>query len=136
MDVSELVGGLDLANGAHSMVSAKLQLERVALLFGGVAKELNEVGIPHVEPKYSEVMGFHVVTGVDVSMYRVLEGPAKKLSDGADTVTAIVGDLDALSVTLRELSDILGVVGDAMSGLGQRLSSSGGAVRTLVGGID
>lgn len=122
-----------LAGGAQTMSSAKEQLDRAAGLLGGVAKELNDIGIPKVEPTFTKVAGFNVVTGVDIGSSKPLEGPARKLSDGAATVSGVAGDLDSLSGTLRELSDILGTVGEALSGLGQRLAGSGGSVQGLLG---
>lgn len=123
-----------LATGAKTMGSAKGQLDKAAKLLNGIADELGGIGIPSIEPTYREIAGFKVVSGVDIGSTKLLDGPAKKLAEGAATVSGVAGDLDSLAGTLDELSDILGTVGDALSGLGQRLSGSGGQVRTLLGG--
>lgn len=121
-----------LANGATTLGTAKDQLNRAAELLSGVAKDFTGIGIPTVEPTYTKVAGFNVVSGVDVGSTKPLEGPAKRLSEGAETVSGVAGDLDSLSGSLRELSDILGTVGEALSGLGTRLADSGGTVKSLV----
>ncbi|MGH3736752.1 MAG: hypothetical protein ACRDT6_14250 [Micromonosporaceae bacterium] len=122
-----------LANGATTLTAAKDQLTKAAELLSGVASDFTAIAVPTVEPTFTKVAGLSVVSGVDVGSSKPLEGPAKRLSEGAKTVTGVAGDMDSLSGSLRELSDILGTVGEALQGLGTRLDESGGSVRSLVG---
>lgn len=121
-----------LANGATTLGTTKDQLTKAAELLAGVAKDFTGIGIPTVEPTFTKVAGFNVVSGVDIGSSTPLAGPAKRLTESAQTVTGVAGELDSLSGSLRELSDILGTVGEALSGLGTRLNDSGGTVRSLV----
>jgi len=103
-------------------------------LSGGaaVSTQLGDIDIPDMVPTYTKIAGFDVISGIDVTRNRLLGGPAQSLNEGAQTVTAVAGNLDTLSASLRELSDILGSVGEALDGLGERLASSGQTVRTLM----
>jgi hypothetical protein len=121
-----------LAGGADVMSAAKDQLAKAAGLLSGLAGELHDIGIPSIEPKYTKVAGINVISGVDVASHKLLEGPAKTLTEGADTVNGVAGNLGLLTGSMRELSDILGSVGAALAGLGEKLSGSGASVRTLL----
>lgn len=73
-----------------------------------------------------------VISRLDFGTNKLLEGPARSLSEGAQTVTGVAGNLDLLSGSLREIADILGKVGDALNGLGDKLSTSGHSVAGLM----
>lgn len=122
-----------LVGGADVMASTREQLGRAAGMLTGVATQLDEIDIPEVSAKYSHIAGFDVITGLEFGSNKLLGGPAQSLAEGAQTVTAVAGNLDLLSTALRELSDILGSVGEALDGLGERLTSSGTSVRGLLG---
>jgi len=122
-----------LTGGADVMGSAKEQLAKAAGLLSGLAGELNDIGVPSVEPKYTKVAGINLISGLDIGTHKLLEGPARTMTESADTVNGVADNLGLLTGSMRELSDILGAVGEALSGLGQKLSESGGSVRTLLG---
>lgn len=122
-----------LTGGADVMTSTRDQLGHAAGMLSGVAAQLDEIDIPDLAPTYTRIAGFDVISGLDVTRNKPLGGPARSLAEGAQTVTAVAGNLDMLSTSLRELSDILGSVGEALDALGERLASSGQTVRTLIG---
>jgi hypothetical protein len=70
--------------------------------------------------------------GAAARMHQLLVGPARSLNEGAQTVTGVAGNLDLLSGSLREISEILGAVGDAVNGLGEKLASSGHSVAGML----
>jgi methyl-accepting chemotaxis protein len=100
-----------LSGGANIMVNTKEELGKAAGLLAGVANELNEI---------------------DILGNKLLAGPAQSLSEGAQTVTGVAGNLDQLSGAMREISDILQNVGEALHGLGTKLSDSGNHVAGLM----
>lgn len=122
-----------LTGGADIMTSTRDQLGEAAGMLSGVASQLDAINIPDIAPTYTKIAGFDVISGLDVTSNRLLGGPATSLNEGAQTVTAVAGNLDLLSGALRELSEILGSVGEALDGLGERLTSSGTSVRGLLG---
>ena len=121
-----------LSGGADVMTSTRDQLGKAAGMLAAVSTQLGDIDIPDMVPTYTKIAGFDVISGIDVTRNRLLGGPAQSLNEGAQTVTAVAGNLDTLSASLRELSDILGSVGEALDGLGERLASSGQTVRTLM----
>jgi len=100
-----------LSNGAGIMASTKEELGKAAGLLAGVADELNEI---------------------DILGNKLLAGPARSLSEGAQTVTGVAGNLDLISGSMREIADILKSVGEALNGLGTKLSDSGNHVAGLM----
>ncbi|HTK61381.1 MAG TPA: hypothetical protein VL595_03360 [Pseudonocardia sp.] len=100
-----------LSNGAGIMADTKEELGKAAGLLAGVANELDEI---------------------DILGNKLLAGPARSLSEGAQTVTGVAQNLDRISGSMREISDILQSVGEALNGLGSRLSDSGNHVAGLM----
>ncbi|MBV9313308.1 MAG: hypothetical protein JO100_06065 [Pseudonocardia sp.] len=121
-----------LSGGADIMVSTKEQLGSAAAMLSGVAAQLESIDIPSIAPKFTSIAGMNVISGLDFGSNKLLEGPARSLSEGAATVTGVAGNLDRLSSSLREISDILGSVGQALNGLGDKLASSGNSVTGML----
>ncbi len=97
-----------LSSGADTMTSAKDKLGGAAGMLAGLAKDLDR--IPAVG-----------------------DAAAKKLNDGSGMIGGVADELENLAATMRDLSGILTNVGEALNGLGGKLSESGGSVKTLVG---
>ncbi len=116
------------------MVAAKDQLARRAgWLLAGLAGQLDDVTTPVFNPKFTKVAGFNVISGVDIGSEKLLDGPARTITESPSTITGIAGNLELLSASMREVSDILGTVGAALAGLGERLSGTGKSVSSLAG---
>ena len=98
-----------LASGADTMGSAKDKLDDAAGMLSGLARD------------------FDKIPGIG-------DAAAKKLSDGSGMVGGVASELDNLAANMRDLSGILSSVGEALKGLGGKLTESGGSVKTLVGG--
>ena len=67
-----------LVGGADVMGAAKDQLAKAAGLLSGLAVELNDIGVPSIEPKYTKVAGVNVISGVDIGSHKLLEGRPRR----------------------------------------------------------
>lgn len=125
-----------LGRGAEALSGMTDQLGSAATMLSGVADDVGKVGIPSFEAKYTDVVGFRGISGVEIETSRILEGPAEKLKSGADSVTDVTSNLGSLAEDLTQLAAVMGTIGQALDGLGERLGSSGQQIRGLTGGPD
>lgn len=133
--------GDDESSGAHAVVNhgANLlggvteQLNGAVALLSGVADDVGKIGIPSFEPKFSEVLGFKVISGVEMDINPMLTGPAEKLKAGVDTVGGATESLNGLAEDLAKLAGALTSIGRALDGLGDGLEGSGSTIRGLMG---
>jgi hypothetical protein len=97
-----------LIGSAGTMNAAKDRLKDAAGMLSGLAGELDKI------------------PGIG-------DAAAKKLNDGSGQIGGVATEVESLAGNLQDLSDILGTVGDALKGLGTKLTESGGSVKTLLG---
>jgi hypothetical protein len=96
-----------LAGSANTMHAAKDRLMEASGMLSGPAGELDKI------------------PGIG-------DAAAKKLTDGSGQVGGVATEIERLAGNLQDLSGILATVGDALKGLGTKLSESGGSVKTLL----
>ncbi|MEI8412072.1 MULTISPECIES: hypothetical protein [unclassified Kribbella] len=96
-----------LAGSANTMHAAKDKLTDAAGMLAGLAGELDKI------------------PGIG-------DAAAKKLNDGSGQIGGVATEIESLAGNLQDLSGILATVGDALKGLGTKLSESGGSVKTLL----
>ncbi|WP_432943936.1 hypothetical protein ACQPXM_01510 [Kribbella sp. CA-253562] len=96
-----------LAGSATTMHAAKDRLKDAAGMLSGLAGELDKI------------------PGIG-------DAAAKRLNDGSGQVSGVATEVESLAGNLQDLSGILASVGEALSGLGSKLSESGGTVKTLL----
>lgn len=125
-----------LSRGSGALTSMTDQLSGAASAIAEVADDVGKVGIPSFEAKYTEVVGFRVISGVEMDTNPILKGPADKLKAGADTVTDVTGNITELAADLAQLAGVMAAIGGALDGLGERLGSSGNQIRGLMGAPD
>ena len=97
-----------LAGSAGTMNAAKDKLHDAAGMLAGLAGELDKI------------------PGIG-------DAAAKKLNDGSGQIGGVATEVEALAGNLQDLSGILATVGEALNGLGTKLTESGGSVKTLLG---
>lgn len=125
-----------LDRGSGALTAMTSQLSGAAAAITEVADDVAKVGIPSFEAKYTEVVGFRVISGVEMETNPILKGPATKLKSGADTVTEVTGNIAELADDLAKLAGVMAAIGGALDGLGERLGSSGNQIRGLMGAPD
>lgn len=97
-----------LSGSAGTMHAAKDRLQDAAGMLAGLAGELDKI------------------PGIG-------DAAAKKLNDGSGQIGGVATEIESLAGNLQDLSGILATVGEALNGLGAKLTESGGSVRTLLG---
>ncbi|GAA0572851.1 hypothetical protein HPO96_17755 [Kribbella sandramycini] len=96
-----------LTGSAKTMSSAKDRLQDAAGMLAGLAGELDKI------------------PGIG-------DAAARRLNDGSGQIGGVATEIESLAGNLADLSGILGTVGDALKGLGEKLTESGGSVKTLM----
>ncbi len=92
---------------------------------------IDNIKIPSIEPNYSEVMGFKVVTGIDFGHTSLTDGAADQLRDGAQRLATIATDLGEVAQKLHGLGGVFGDVGGDLDKVGHHLTKSGATLRGL-----
>jgi hypothetical protein len=96
-----------LTGSAGTMNAAKDQLHGAAGMLSGLAGELDKI------------------PGIG-------DAAAKKLNEGSGQIGGVATEIESLAGNLQDLSDILATVGDALKGLGTKLTDSGSSVQSLL----
>jgi hypothetical protein len=107
------------------------ELDSAHSIINNIATAVDELKVPSLEPKYSEVVGFKVVTGVEFGELSLLDDAAGKLKDGADHVAGVSSGLEDVSARLRSLGARLTETGDDLESVGSRLVESGGLLQAV-----
>lgn len=103
---------------------------KVLMSLGDIVDDLK---IPTVEPRYSEVAGFNVVTGVSIGASKLADRAGGQLVEGAQRLGRIALDLAGVAEQLRGLGSSLGNVGGDLRHVGTQLGASGTTLRSLAG---
>jgi hypothetical protein len=122
-----------LSHGAGMLGGITEQLGKAAATLADVAEDVGNVGIPSIEPQFTEILGLKVISGVDIETNSILAGPAGKLKDSATTVGGVTKNLGELADDLDNIADVLGKVGEALGNLGGRLGDSGSQIKGVLG---
>jgi ABC-type transporter Mla subunit MlaD len=121
----------NLTTGAGTLNRVGGQLGEAAEFLGDVAQFMAGVDIPNVTPKFANVAGVKIVSGIDIGKDKLLADPAKRLADTSKTLTNAKGDLAGLADNLEDLARILTMVGGALDKLGDGLKASGAQAAKL-----
>ena len=83
-------------------------------------EEIDKIALPTIDPQFTEVVGFKVISGLDFGTAPIAEGISDRMRDGAENLSSIADDF--------------GVVADQLKKLGARLNDTGGDLNN-VGGL-
>ena len=118
---------------ALALERCNLQLEHVAALIQELGDKVDDIRIPSFNPRYTEVMGFNVMTGIDLEETALTDNMADRMRNGADRLSEISDDFSNVSVQFRKLGAMLVHTGDNLSSVGEQLQSSGRTLRRVGG---
>ena len=107
------------------------EINAAAKIMANLGDDLDKVRIPSFKPKYMEVMGHRVMSGVDFGEEGLLDNAADKLNDGSDRLGSIGKDLRLVAQNLREMGTVLTDTGKDLNDVGVQLKQSGGTLRSL-----
>jgi hypothetical protein len=132
--VDEKGGVAKFAETAADAIEACLeQLGRAVELLGDLGDEIDGISIPSFEPTYTEVMGFNVVTGLDIGEMSLTDQAAGKIRDGGEQLDGIASHLAGASDALRALGGKVADAGGELESVGLQLHDSGQTLTTVTG---
>ena len=107
------------------------EIQNASKVMAALGKELDDIKIPNVKPKYIEVLGNKVIGGIDFDEDGLFDNPAKRLQDGAGRLNVIGKDLGEVANNLRELGGMLTDTGKDLNNVGEKLKNSGSTLRSF-----
>ena len=120
---------MDLA--AHALEQCRVELDKAAELLGVLGDEIDDIRIPRLSPRFVEVMGVRVVSGVDVGEANLMDTAAKRLKGGASRLAKVGVDLETVAGKMRNLGGQLTEAGADLQSVGDQLGGSGELLRSL-----
>ncbi|MEM8934594.1 MAG: hypothetical protein AAGE94_25595, partial [Acidobacteriota bacterium] len=132
--VDEKGGVAKFAEIAADAIEACLeQLGKAVDLLADLGDEIDGISIPSFEPKFSDVMGFSVVTGLDIGEMSLTDQAAGKIRSGSEQLDGIAGNLAGASDALRALGGKVADAGGELESVGLQLHDSGQTLTTVTG---
>ena len=119
----------DLAAGA--LDRCYKEINAAAKIMRNLGRELDDVRIPSMKPKYMDVLGHNVVSGLDIGEEGLFDDAAERLKDGSNRLGSIGKDLRLVSQNLREMGGALTDTGKDLNDVGIQLKKSGNTLRSL-----
>jgi len=113
------------AVASDALEACRDELGKAAGLIGNVASAVSGFKIPTITPKFTEVVGFNVVTGVDFGEESLLDDAAESLADGVARIEGITASLGDVSGKIRSLGSRITEAGSDLAGVGGQLEESG-----------
>lgn len=123
----------DLANVAALVLErCQSEIQNAAQIMKVVGNEVDGLTIPSISPKYSEVMGFNVISGLEIGDEPLIDDAAGRLRRGSDRLDLIGSELQTFAIQMRKLGSALTDVGNNLNEVGEQLTTSGGTLRNLM----
>jgi hypothetical protein len=116
---------------ADALDRCRSELDSASGIIESIAGVVDDLKIPSIEPTYSEVVGFKVVTGVEFGELSLLDDAVGKLKGGAEHVAGVSGGLEDVAARLRSLGSRLTDTGDDLESVGTKLVESGGLLQAV-----
>lgn len=119
---------------AKVLESCQDEIRAAAGVMQTFSKEVDGLTIPSVEPQFTEVMGFNVISGLEIGENPLVEDAGERLRRGSVRLTDMGKQFDTFADQMRKLGKSLTAAGDSLNEVGAQLASSGGTLRSLAGG--
>ncbi|NQV05155.1 hypothetical protein HQ535_01275 [bacterium] len=116
---------------SDALDNCREELVKVEGLVGNVASSVSGFKIPTFEPKFTEIVGFNVVTGVDFGEKSLLDDAAEALTDGVGRLSGITSSLGDVSGRIRSLGARITEAGEDLAGVGEQLGESGAMLKQV-----
>lgn len=119
---------------AKVLESCQDEIHTAAAMMQHFSKEVDGLTIPSVEPQFTEVMGFNVITGLEIGENALVEDAGERLRRGSTRLTDMGKQFDTFADQMRKLGKALTAAGDNLNQVGAQLATSGDTLRSLAGG--
>jgi hypothetical protein len=116
---------------AIALQRCNVQLEHVAMLIQELGDKIDGIRIPSVKPQYTDVMGFKVISGIDLEEGALADDVAVRFRSSADRISEISDDFTEVSAQFRKLGTMLVHTGDNLNSVGAQLQHSGQSLRAM-----
>jgi len=107
------------------------QLDNAVDVLNRAGEEIDKIGIPTVDPKFTEVVGFKVVTGLDFGTSPIAGGVSDRMRDGAGNLASIAEDFGVVADQLKRLGSRLNDTGSDLNNVGGLLQETGTTMTSL-----
>ena len=130
-------GGVDVRELAETAASALNrchdQLKGATDLLARLGDQIDDIKIPTLSTSHTEIMGFSVVTGIDLGESSIAGDAAGSLRSGADRLVDVAEDLQTVAEKLLGLGGAIGDAGADLRVVGGDLETSGTALVAMTG---
>lgn len=116
---------------AEALARCVEQLDNAVGVLGRAGEEIDKIGIPTVDPKFTEVVGFKVVTGLDFGTSPIAGGVSDRMRDGAGNLASIAEDFGVVAEQLKRLGSRLNDTGSDLNNVGGLLQETGTTMTSL-----
>lgn len=116
---------------ADALDRCQVEIDRAAEIMSKFGEEIDDIRIPSLKPEFREVMGFNVITGLDMGENKLVDNAADRMKGGADRLEDIGQDLKNVAAHLRDLGGTLTDTGQGLNNVGEKLKESGGTLRSV-----
>ena len=124
----------DLANlAAKALDRCQKQLTAAAKIMDSLGTEIDDVRIPTLTPEYSEVMGFSVVSGLELGELAITDKAAGRLKKGSQQISEVGKDFKMVATQMRKIGGTLTKAGGDLNNVGSQLKQSGGLLKAFSG---
>ena len=119
---------------ADALERCRKELNDVQKLISRLGGQLDDIKIPTISTKKSEIAGFSVISGVDIGSVGLLGKATNQLGGGAEKISSVADDLATVAKQLRQVGASVTDAGGDLETVGDRLSTSGVALKQLTAG--
>ncbi len=120
------------ASAANALERCQEELVGIAELLVDLGDGLDRVNIPTISTDRTEVMGFSLISGIDIGERPLLDGAAKRVTRGATSLGDVAENLGDVANRFRLLGDQLVEVGADLGESGTQLVGSGATMQSFV----
>ncbi|MCA9931127.1 MAG: hypothetical protein KC419_21730, partial [Anaerolineales bacterium] len=92
---------------ADALESSLDEIAAAAKIMAKIGQELDDIRIPNIRPKYMELMGNKIISGLDIGEEGLLDNAADRLKDGSNRMENMGKQLKLVADNLRELGGVL-----------------------------
>jgi hypothetical protein len=116
---------------AEALARCVEQLEGAVGVLTKAGTEIDRIALPTIDPQFTEVVGFKVITGLDFGKAPLAEGVSDRMRDGAENLTSIAEDFSVVADQLKKLGTRLNDTGSDLNNVGGLLQETGTTLTSL-----
>lgn len=116
---------------ADALVRCVEQLDNAAGVLNRAGDEIDKIVLPTVDPKFTDVAGFRVVTGLDFGTTPLVDEVSDQMREGAHNLASIGEDFGVVADQLKRLGTRLNDTGSDLNNVGGLLQETGTTMTSL-----